>query len=87
MKDLIDFISAREDCSNDLQKPAEKMVPVISGLIEELSANGASLARMTGSGSAVFGIYSDGASADKAYEAIRKAHETDGAQVFRLKTI
>ena len=87
MKDLIRFVLDREDCSNDLQKPAEEMVPVIYDLMEELNANGASLARMTGSGSAVFGLFEDAASADRAYGSMKKTHETDGVQVFRLKTI
>lgn len=87
MKDLIRFVLDRKDCSNDLQKPAEKMVPVITELMDELQEEGAVLSRMTGSGSAVFGIFEDAVSADKAYETLKKVHEEDGAEVFRLKSI
>ena len=63
------------------------MVPVITELMDELQEEGAVLSRMTGSGSAVFGIFEDAVSADKAYETLKKVHEEDGAEVFRLKSI
>ncbi len=87
MKDLIAFLKNRADCSNDLQKPAEKMVPVISALISELEGQGAELARMTGSGSAVFGIFDDEETAENAASAIRESHADDGTVVLHLKTI
>ena len=87
ISELISFLKSREDCSNDLQKPAEKMVPVISALIAELEDNGAQVARMTGSGSAVFGIFADKEEAERAVSAIRKDHEKDDLLVMGIKTI
>lgn len=43
---------------NALQEPAEKQVPEISEHIERLEKEGAAVAQMTGSGSAVFGLFS-----------------------------
>lgn len=58
---------------NDLQKPAESFVTDITRACELLSSNGASFVRMSGSGSAVFGMFDSENSRDKAFEAIKKA--------------
>lgn len=82
-----DFLESRKDCSNDLQTPAEELVPKISALLEELRSSGALSSRMTGSGSAVFGIYEDQESAERAYRALSLAHEEDDTLVYCLNTI
>ena len=54
--------------TNDLQAPAIELVPVISDLIGVLSDKGAFISRMSGSGSAVFGVFEDEAKRNAAYE-------------------
>ncbi|MBP5655039.1 MAG: 4-(cytidine 5'-diphospho)-2-C-methyl-D-erythritol kinase [Clostridiales bacterium] len=87
LPEFVEFLGNCQDSSNDLQGPAEEMVPEISALLSELTANGARVARMTGSGSAVFGIFDDEEDQASAYDNIRRAHEKDGTEVYRLKTI
>lgn len=63
-EDVLSFLSDKEDLLvNDLQSPGIKFVPQIEKIIGELKSNGASYAAMTGSGSAVFGIFADEESA------------------------
>ena len=85
--ELIGFLNSRKDCPNDLQRPAESLVPVISDLIGEMRREGAAYAGMTGSGSAVFGIFLDNKSAEAAKDSMSRAHEQDGTEVFYLRTI
>ena len=51
---------------NDLQLPGIEEVPVISGIISSLDDEGSMLSLMTGSGSAVFGIFKTEEEAKKA---------------------
>ena len=81
------FLESRADSSNDLQLPAEELVPEISHLLEELRSSGALSSMMTGSGSAVFGIYDNRDSAEKAYKALSSAHDKDDTEVYILNTI
>ena len=47
-------------CRNDLEAPAGRIAPVIGEVLDSLRATkGCLLARMSGSGSACFGVYSD----------------------------
>ena len=55
---------------NALEAPAEALVGEIGTIRNELLSCGALAARMTGSGSAVFGLFPDGAAAQKAAEAL-----------------
>lgn len=55
---------------NSLQAPAAGMLPEISRLIETLKNNGALFAQMSGSGSAVFGVFNTKADALLAYRHI-----------------
>ena len=57
--------------ANVMQPVSEARRPSIHEAIETLRAQGAFAAQMTGSGSAVFGAFTDEASAAKAYEALR----------------
>lgn len=58
---------------NALQAPACALLPEIDELLERLTQAGALGASMTGSGSAVFGLFSDAASAQKALSAVSDA--------------
>ena len=44
---------------NDLEKPAIAALPIIQEIISELKNSGADFAKMSGSGSACFGVFSD----------------------------
>ena len=56
----------RELFVNDLQAPGIEEVPVIKDIIEALDASGSTLSLMTGSGSAVFGLFKSKETADDA---------------------
>jgi len=55
---------------NDLEPAACALCPVIVGLTGRLRESGATVASMTGSGSAVFGIFRDTTALDRAYDAV-----------------
>ena len=55
---------------NDLLAPALQIVPAIGGCIAKLKDHGALYADMSGSGSAVFGVFADMAQAENAAQAI-----------------
>ncbi|WP_354038685.1 4-(cytidine 5'-diphospho)-2-C-methyl-D-erythritol kinase [Devosia sp. UYZn731] len=60
---------------NDLQPPAVKIVPVIGDLIELLGqTQGCILARMSGSGATVFGLFGSSGQAHQAAQELRRAH-------------
>lgn len=60
------------DCRNDLEAPALGIAPEIGAVLEALRASaGCMVARMSGSGSACFGLYPDAASARRAADAFR----------------
>jgi len=52
---------------NDLEAPAIEILPVIAEIKQTLMANNAVGALMSGSGSAVFGLYPDEATAERAF--------------------
>lgn len=45
--------------SNDFEKPVFAQHPVLAGIRDAMAGAGAAIARMTGSGSAVFGVFAD----------------------------
>ncbi|HTM77117.1 MAG TPA: 4-(cytidine 5'-diphospho)-2-C-methyl-D-erythritol kinase, partial [Devosia sp.] len=60
---------------NDLQPPAIKLVPVIGDLIEFLDQTpGCIVARMSGSGATVFGLFGSSTQAHQAAHDLRGAH-------------
>ncbi len=60
---------------NDLQPPAVKIVPAIGDLIELLGETpGCILARMSGSGATVFGLFGSSAQAHQAAHELRRVH-------------
>ncbi len=52
------YSALREVCVNSLQAPSAELLPEILRLIDSLYKNGAEFAQMSGSGSAVFGVFS-----------------------------
>ena len=70
-----DFAALSAAMSNVMQPVSEARRPGIHEAIEALKEHGAFAAQMTGSGSAVFGAFTDEASAAKAYEALRTRWE------------
>jgi 4-diphosphocytidyl-2-C-methyl-D-erythritol kinase len=62
-----------ESCRNDLEAPVESHRPEIRRIRHLLEASGARLARMSGSGSAVFGLFRSAVDARRAARALRQA--------------
>jgi 4-diphosphocytidyl-2-C-methyl-D-erythritol kinase len=61
-------------CRNDLEAPALKLCPDIGAVLDALrETHGCLIARMSGSGSACFGLYGDAALADAAAEQVAVA--------------
>ena len=65
-----DFPKLCESIGNVLQPVACRLRPEIEKACSALMNEGASVARMTGSGSAVFGVFRNAAAAEKAYRAL-----------------
>ncbi|MBV9567629.1 MAG: 4-(cytidine 5'-diphospho)-2-C-methyl-D-erythritol kinase [Hyphomicrobiales bacterium] len=69
-----DWVAAIAICGNDLEAPAIRLAPSVHGASKRLRAQrGCLLARMTGSGTTVFGLFEDEASAALAARAIGEA--------------
>ena len=72
---LEEWVEALAASSNDLERPAMRVQPVIGKVIAALNAtNGAWLARMSGSGATCFAIYENTAEAGRAAEKLRRDH-------------
>ncbi len=62
-------------CRNDLQPPAEALVPAVGATLSAIRATeGCLLARMSGSGATCFGLFADAAARDAAHQALMHAH-------------
>lgn len=61
---------------NDLELPARVLAPQIDDVLVALSARGAVLARMSGSGATCFGLFDDDATAHEAAQALSRDHPT-----------
>ncbi len=71
---LAEWVAALEAGTNDLERPALKVEPVVGTVLEALRATaGVQLARMSGSGATCFALYGDDASARAAAAALRAA--------------
>lgn len=57
---------------NDLQAPAITLAPVIAQVLADLQGQGASLARMSGSGATCFGLFDDPQAAARAARALAR---------------
>ena len=69
------FIAALADGRNDLQASAIAIAPGVADALDALSdAEGARLARMSGSGATCFALYDDRRLAARAARALRRAH-------------
>lgn len=62
------------DTRNDLEAPARTLAPEIGEVLSRLTANGASLARMSGSGATCFGLFASAGEAQAAASAIAARH-------------
>ncbi|WP_426440924.1 4-(cytidine 5'-diphospho)-2-C-methyl-D-erythritol kinase [Bradyrhizobium genosp. P] len=70
-----DWIEALARGSNDLERPAARIEPVISAVLTALrEASGVRLARMSGSGATCFAIFADDTAARAAGEKLRAEH-------------
>ena len=58
---------------NDLEAPAIAIAPIIATVLDALTATGAQLARMSGSGATCFGLYQDAIKATAAAQQMSKA--------------
>ncbi len=65
-----DLPAFARNAGNVLQQSAQALCPVIASLCDALESQGALYASMTGTGSAVFGIFSDENSARRAQQAL-----------------
>ena len=79
---------------NDLEGPVSDRHPAIAGMVRRLSASGALRAGMTGSGSAVIGLYASEAAAERACRSVRRKgwrtwrnRTTDAAAHARLTAV
>lgn len=60
---------------NDLQPPAVKLLPIIGEIVEQLAeTQGCILARMSGSGATVFGLFGSSGQAHQAAQVMRASH-------------
>jgi 4-diphosphocytidyl-2-C-methyl-D-erythritol kinase len=74
VKNFAGLLQGLKGARNDLQPPACRLQPVIAEALNRVSATeGCALARMSGSGATVFGLYEDCGAAAAAARAIRRA--------------
>ncbi|MBK5296801.1 MAG: 4-(cytidine 5'-diphospho)-2-C-methyl-D-erythritol kinase [Vicinamibacteria bacterium] len=71
-----------ESCRNDLEAPVERRYPAIGSIRRHLAGAGAEVARMSGSGSAVFGLFSAERPARRAAAGLAR----DGHRVVLTRT-
>jgi len=71
---------------NDLESVCFDKFPVLKGIKRELLSLGASGALMTGSGSSVFGLFSDSESAERAFRSIKRSGGNE-KEVYLCRTI
>ncbi|WP_340150828.1 4-(cytidine 5'-diphospho)-2-C-methyl-D-erythritol kinase [uncultured Sneathiella sp.] len=71
----VDIISALRTAGNDLQAPAFQIAPQIESVIDEIAGETeCQLARMSGSGATVFGLFETSEGARKAVQNIQSRH-------------
>ena len=70
-----DYEKAEQYARNALTEPAMKMSAAVGPAIEALYEQGAVMARMSGSGSAVFGVFRNAEEADAAQAALAKRYD------------
>lgn len=77
-----DFINAAKSTSNTLEKVVEKFHPELINIKDLMIQNNALASMMTGSGSAVFGLFTNNESLESAYNKISTIYP----QTFKTKT-
>ncbi|HEU4562992.1 MAG TPA: 4-(cytidine 5'-diphospho)-2-C-methyl-D-erythritol kinase [Gemmatimonadaceae bacterium] len=82
---LRDWRSLAELAANDFEPEVVRRHPEIRALMEALARHGAPIARMSGSGSTVFGIVSDAAPPD-VWDALAADAAAHGARLLRTRT-
>jgi 4-diphosphocytidyl-2-C-methyl-D-erythritol kinase len=80
-----DFDALAACVGNDFEAAWAGVYPQVDAIKSELRAAGASAAALTGSGSAVFGLFRDEGGAATAHEALSRPE--DGRSVFRVRNI
>jgi len=68
------FLEWLEAARNDLQPPAQRMVPAIADCLSALELAGARLSRMSGSGASCFGLFDSAEAARKAATRLQQDH-------------
>lgn len=68
------FLEWLEAARNDLQPPAQRMVPAIADCFSALEQAGARLSRMSGSGASCFGLFDSAEAARKAATRLQQDH-------------
>lgn len=81
------FLAGADLLINDLQEPAIVSVPQINEVVDLLSGTGCEFTAMTGSGSAVFALYSSTEKAEKAMEFVKNNQTASRCNVILTKTI
>ncbi|HSL92981.1 MAG TPA: 4-(cytidine 5'-diphospho)-2-C-methyl-D-erythritol kinase [Bacillota bacterium] len=76
---LLDDFDPRRLLHNDLEQPAFALRPELTAFKDRLMSEGAEAALLSGSGSAVFGVYRQ--------EPIRRPLQVDGAQEWLARTL
>ena len=70
-----DFIALNKYCGNSLEAPAISLLPEIKTLKDELTHSGALFAQMSGSGSAVFGVFESQDAAKNAWSILKMKYQ------------
>ena len=73
-----------KSCKNDLFRAAESIVPEIKNSVYALKVERALYSAITGSGSAVFGIFADKKQRDTAYKTLRPSY---GARLIKIQSV
>jgi 4-diphosphocytidyl-2-C-methyl-D-erythritol kinase len=71
---------------NDFEDVVFRELPLLGELRDALLESGADVARMTGSGSTIFGVFRDEAAADRARSALANAFEDTRFLLTRTRT-
>jgi len=79
--------SERRAVHNDLEPPAVARHPEIGRIVRNLTRTGATLAAMSGSGSAVFGLFHARSAAERAARAVGVRLGVRAAQTFVTRTL
>lgn len=81
MEGLLHYLAGTR---NDMEAAARILAPAIGDVLEALSAHGALLARMCGSGATCYGLFESDAAAAAAAQALSKAHPDWWAMPTRI---